>query len=58
MKGSRNLSFLSVKRPKRANMHFRAVKKLTKPSGFVIYVLLKTVHLQQLKGMQSSKLGM
>ena len=57
MEGSRNLSFSSVKRPKRANMHFMAVKKLTRRSGFVIYLLLKTVHLQQLKGMQSSKLG-
>ena len=34
------------------------VKKLRKFSGFVIYSYLKTVHLQQLKGVQSCKLGM
>lgn len=33
-------------------------KKSSKRSGFVIYYVLKTVHLQQVKGMQSSKLVM
>ena len=34
------------------------VKKLRTFSGFLIYSYLKTVHLQQLKGVQSRKLGM
>ena len=40
-------------------MHFMAVKKLRKCSGFVIYLrhTLKTVNLQQLKRIESSKLG-
>ena len=33
-------------------------KGVRKRSGFVIYLYLKTVHLRQLKGMQSSKQGM
>ena len=33
-------------------------KGVRKRSGFVIYLYLKTVHLRQLKGMQSSKPGM
>ena len=33
-------------------------KKSSKRSGFVIYYVLKTAHLQQVKGMQSSKLVM
>lgn len=37
VEGAQNMCFLSVKRSKRANMHFMAVKKLTKRSGFVIY---------------------
>ena len=37
-------------------MHFMAVKKSRKRFGLVINIhILKTVHLQQLKGMQSSK---
>ena len=40
-------------------MLFTAGKKLRKCSGFVIYLrhILKTVNLQQLKGIESSKLG-
>ena len=55
------LSFRSLRRPIRANrcIFNVAVKKSSKRSGFVIYsYFIKTVHLQQLKGMQSSKLGM
>ena len=33
-------------------------KGVRKRSGFVIYLYLKTVHLRQLEGMQSSKPGM
>ena len=40
-------------------MHFMAVKKLRKGSGFVIYLrhILMAVNLQQLKGIESFKLG-
>ena len=55
-----NLSFRSLRRPIRANrcIFNVAVKKSSKRSGFVIFPILKTLHLHQLKGMQSSKLGM
>ena len=38
-------------------MHFMSVKNSRKRSGFVIYSysILKTMHLLQLKGVQSSK---
>ena len=39
-------------------MHFIAVIKLIKRSGLRYMYILKKVHLQELKGMQSSKLGM
>ena len=39
-------------------MHFMAVKKSRKRSGFLVILILKKAHLQQLKGMQSSMLGM
>ena len=39
-------------------MHFMTSKWSTKRSGFVIILILKTMYLQQLKGMRSSKLGM
>ena len=41
MKGKGNLSFRSVKSPKGQQMHFVAVKKVQKGSGFVIYSYLK-----------------
>ena len=49
-------SVISVgkKARKGKQMHFIAVKKSRKRSGFVIF---KTVHLRQLKGMHSSKQG-
>ena len=37
-------------------IHFMAKKKSRKRPGFVIFPFFKTVYLQQLKGMQSSKL--
>ena len=39
-------------------MHFMAMKKSRKRSGFVICSYLKTKYLQQFKGIQSPKLGM
>ena len=41
MKGKGNLSFRSVKSPKGQQMHFMAVKKKRKGSGFVIYSYFK-----------------
>ena len=38
-------------------MHFMTSKWSTKRSGFVIFHILKTMYLQQLKGMRSAKLG-
>ena len=38
-------------------MHFTIREKVEKRFGFVIYSILKTVHLQRFKGMLSSKLG-
>ena len=55
------LSFRSLRRPIRADrcIFNMAVKKSSKRSGFVIYSYFKdSSFLQQLKGMQSSKLGM
>ena len=55
------LSVRSLRRPIRANrcIFNVAVKKSSKRSGFVIYSYFKdSSFLQQLKGMQSSKLGM
>ena len=44
--------------PKKATKGSCAVKKSRKFSGFVMYFMFKRpVHLQQLKEMQSSKLG-
>ena len=59
MKGKQNLSFWSVKLSQRAN---RCILWLRKRRENVLFLwvinVLKTVHLQQLKGMQSSKRGM
>ena len=41
MKGKGNLLFRSVKSPKGQQMHFMAVKKKRKGSGFVIYSYFK-----------------
>ena len=38
-------------------MHFTTCEEVEKRFGFVIYSILKTVHLQQFKEMQSSKQG-
>ena len=61
VQGSRVRTFvISVykKAQKDLQMHFMAVKKSIKRSGLRFIHILKKVHLQQLKGMQSSKLGM
>ena len=55
IKGQRNLSFQSVKRPKRLTDSFFGCGKVKKMFWFSN--LLKTVHLQQLNRMQNSKLG-
>ena len=56
-----NLSFRSVKRPKRADRCLLWLS-LSRENVLVLwfndYHILKTVHLQQLKGMQISELGM
>ena len=39
-------------------MHFMAVKKSIKRYGLRYMYISKKVHLQELKGMQGSKLGM
>ena len=46
------------KAQKDLQMHFMAVKKSIKRSGLRYMYILKKVHLQELKGMRSSKLGM
>ena len=46
------------KAQKDLQMHFMAVKKPIKRSGLRFVHILKKVHLQQLEGMQRSKLGM
>ena len=46
------------KAQKDLQMHFMAVKKSIKRSGLRFIHISKKMHLQQLKGMQSSKLGM
>ena len=46
------------KAQKDLQMHFMAVKKSIKRSGLRFIHILQKVHLQQSKGMQSSKLGM
>ena len=55
IKGQRNLSFKSVKRPKRLTDSFFGCGKVKKMFWFSN--LFKTVHLQQLNRMQNSKLG-
>ena len=59
MKGKQNLSFWSVKLSQRAN---RCILWLRKRRENVLFLwvinVFKTVHLQQLIGMQSSKRGM
>ena len=60
MKGMKNLSFPTVKRPKGANRCILcvAVKKSTTRFGSrLIHIIFRTVHFQQLKEMQNSKLG-
>ena len=39
-------------------MHFMAVIKSIKRSGLRFILIIKKVHLQEVRGMQSSKLGM
>ena len=57
-RGWGNLLLRSVKRLKKdKQMHFTTCEEVEKRFGFVIYSILKTVHLQQFKGMQSSKQG-
>jgi len=46
------------KAQKYLQMHFMAVKKSIKRSGLRFIHIPKKVHLQELKGMQSSKQGM
>ena len=55
IKGQRNLSFQSVKRPKRLTDSFFGCGKVK--NMFWFSNLFKTVHLQQLNRMQNSKLG-
>ena len=57
--GERTFVILVYKKAQKdLRMHFMAVKKSIKRSGLRFIHVLKKVHLQQLKGMQSSKLGM
>ena len=55
MKGWRNLSFRSVRGPTGLRDAYLAVKRSTKRSGLQVIHILKRVHLQQLKRMQTSK---
>ena len=55
---SRLVILVYKKAQKDSQMHFMAVKKSIKRSGLRYMYILKKVHLQELKGMQSSKLGM
>ena len=54
MKGLGNLSI----GPKSLQVHFKAVEKLRKCSGLVIYSRFKDSSFTAVKGMQNFKLGM
>ena len=57
--GVRTFVILVYKKAQKVlQMHFMAVIKSIKRSGLRFILIIKKVHLQEVRGMQSSKLGM
>lgn len=58
MEGKKILSYRFVKRPEGLSETFMAVKKSRNRPGFIIYSHFKESEFTEVKGMESSNLGM